>query len=1078
MKRLLLAEDQEPQVEAFRQKFEDIYDIKAVRSVNSAIDVLNTQGNEFDLFVLDANLPEEDPKEGDPLPDNSGAWIPIDDFIRSKLGNESIDKEIVYTNYKHDPDAIGRGVYAVPKEYGLDVLGIVMEKTAKKLRAFSPQVVLVTRYSDQADTINKCLTEMGACIKHYENIDNAISEIGGSHGLIQLLIVQLDLPPISASIPNALGHLRRASKLEDAFRLIDETRRYSPLTVIAAILPKELLDADLANRLTARGVIEVGLLEDDVKNFTAKCYGAVMATIAPFERLSAGLNINTDIGHGLTVVTGSWEGPIKRGIEKWKTFDEMNEILLLMSTDNEVLSWITLALSLELGEKSSLEIIDCESITFASFLGRVNNFVTHLARQDCVKLLILSNFDDSSFRLTRFESQRLRRVISRCPDVHLLITIHSNENVVREQLTPIFGKNWKFHKISSFGELETAEFRTAILSYLLAYGTYKGRCNITIDENVYGHLKNQSASLSTSAVLEILRISYDRSWNAGSDGAGHLNVAIVDEALFHRRSGHDQSGIAWLVTESINITTEDMKAIEELYSARKIKYSGIRSIERLRTEGKSGARIYGVRAQFQPPGASHPYDCPWSIVKIGEPHKIRKEVANYDTWVSIFQDRNVARIENYVSGGKGNKPGAIQYSYVRKGGSDRPLGDFATYATGESATYIKIISVIDSLFNGLLAPNWYSPSRENRDFPDFQRFYGAHLPPLFEIAVESKEDIRTGNEIPTTDQKSEKLWNILEKLKDQSEVQEELSDLEFPSPQYVASGKKDLTVQHTQGAVVKLVNERIDWNEVLQLVASDKPQGSSVRVKGNFKSKQHKLLLDLASTGLQAISPLIVHDLTKDRISFGLGHNYPNPLAIYQSFLKSGKNSRQIYGIIHGDLHWGNILVENGTAEPQAWLIDYGRTGLGPIVFDPIELEVNLLVNVLADHRFGKGVSFDYNDVLEILDMAKMELNEAYQKDIADKTDPMSQNKIVAAIIRSIRTHAEEFLPVDKLGRNWDSYYVGMCLYSLGFLRYLEFEDKDTEIDKKLKLIKRQICFTIAVKAASFEELEAVRHFQ
>ena len=51
------------------------------------------------------------------------------------------------------------------------------------------------------------------------------------------------------------------------------------------------------------------------------------------------------------------------------------------------------------------------------------------------------------------------------------------------------------------------------------------------------------------------------------------------------------------------------------------------------------------------------------------------------------------------------------------------------------------------------------------------------------------------------------------------------------------------------------------------------------------------------------------------------------------------------WGTIHGDLHWENVML----ASPDNWwLIDYGLTGPGPVLFDFIELEVYLRTMVLA----------------------------------------------------------------------------------------------------------------------------------
>ncbi len=84
--------------------------------------------------------------------------------------------------------------------------------------------------------------------------------------------------------------------------------------------------------------------------------------------------------------------------------------------------------------------------------------------------------------------------------------------------------------------------------------------------------------------------------------------------------------------------------------------------------------------------------------------------------------------------------------------------------------------------------------------------------------------------------------------------------------------------------------------------------------------------------------------LKRNRFGYELaGENYPDPLSLLSQVLAQPCDTA--LGIIHGDLHWDNVMLES----PSNWrLIDYGLTGSGPILFDYIKLETYLRLKVLS----------------------------------------------------------------------------------------------------------------------------------
>jgi len=73
------------------------------------------------------------------------------------------------------------------------------------------------------------------------------------------------------------------------------------------------------------------------------------------------------------------------------------------------------------------------------------------------------------------------------------------------------------------------------------------------------------------------------------------------------------------------------------------------------------------------------------------------------------------------------------------------------------------------------------------------------------------------------------------------------------------------------------------------------------------------------------------------------GESYPDPHPLLQTVLDTP--CAIAWGTIHGDLHWENLMLESSE---NWWLIDYGLTGKGPILFDFVKLELYLRYTELA----------------------------------------------------------------------------------------------------------------------------------
>jgi DNA-binding NarL/FixJ family response regulator len=94
------------------------------------------------------------------------------------------------------------------------------------------------------------------------------------------------------------------------------------------------------------------------------------------------------------------------------------------------------------------------------------------------------------------------------------------------------------------------------------------------------------------------------------------------------------------------------------------------------------------------------------------------------------------------------------------------------------------------------------------------------------------------------------------------------------------------------------------------------------------------------------IEPLLEKFPSKDIRLPGLSFLLPNPFLFLSDQLNEKDESEvSEFAITHGDLHAGNLLIDN--TNEHAWTIDFERTGYGPIYRDFVELEVDIATRLM-----------------------------------------------------------------------------------------------------------------------------------
>jgi len=144
---------------------------------------------------------------------------------------------------------------------------------------------------------------------------------------------------------------------------------------------------------------------------------------------------------------------------------------------------------------------------------------------------------------------------------------------------------------------------------------------------------------------------------------------------------------------------------------------------------------------------------------------------------------------------------------------------------------------------------------------------------------------------------------------------------------------------------------------------------------------------------------------------------YPNPAPyLYEERITISPPT--LCGITHGRLDGASVLVDR---TGQTWVVDFGRTGLGPLVRDFVSLETSVKFDVL------KGASAAERHELESCLLAVRHLGEEI-----DAGGVRPEVKKALRVIGQIRSQA-----ADVVGFQADPYFMGLLFCAVErFLRY------------------------------------------
>jgi hypothetical protein len=190
--------------------------------------------------------------------------------------------------------------------------------------------------------------------------------------------------------------------------------------------------------------------------------------------------------------------------------------------------------------------------------------------------------------------------------------------------------------------------------------------------------------------------------------------------------------------------------------------------------------------------------------------------------------------------------------------------------------------------------------------------------------------------------------------------------------------------------------------------------------------------------------------------------NYPDPVELLPAILDSRQDIA--WATIHGDLHWENVMAE-GPA--NWWLIDYGLTKKGAVLYDYVKLETYLRMTVIA---VDQSITPD-----EALAFERDLLDNPFGDLPSKRSNREILNKAATAI-RSIRRLARPYM-LDGYTGYRDLFFC----YAMAVVKYYPTEDRwsekaaDMKKAEMLRSSSRRSFFVLAAALCLARGIESER---